>query len=86
VDRKGPSIDYFVTGGTGFIGRHLVKHLLGRGSRVYAPVREAFLPTIRCSWRRWTRSADQILASLRRFCQYTLDSHGIHWRTSDPGC
>jgi transposase len=24
----------------------------------------------------WTKSADQILASIRRFCQYTLDAHG----------
>jgi transposase len=31
----------------------------------------------------WTKSADQILASIRRFCQYTLDAQGINWRTSD---
>lgn len=31
----------------------------------------------------WTKSADQILASLRRFCQYTLEAHGKEWRTSD---
>jgi len=24
----------------------------------------------------WTKSADQILASIKRFCQYTLDAHG----------
>jgi len=33
----------------------------------------------------WIKSADQILASMRRFCQYTLESHGIDWRTSDSG-
>ncbi len=33
----------------------------------------------------WTKSADQILASVRRFCQYTLESQGIQWRTSDSG-
>lgn len=33
----------------------------------------------------WTKSADQILASIRRFCQYTLESQGILWRTSDSG-
>lgn len=33
----------------------------------------------------WTKSADQILASIRRFCQYTLDSQAIDWRTSDSG-
>ena len=31
----------------------------------------------------WTKSADQILASIRRFCQYTLESQGVNWRTSD---
>ncbi len=30
---------YFITGGTGFIGRHLVKQLLPRGERVYVLVR-----------------------------------------------
>ncbi len=33
----------------------------------------------------WTKSADQILASIRRFAQYTLESQGIEWRTSDSG-
>jgi transposase len=33
----------------------------------------------------WTKSADQILASIRRFCQYTLQSQGIDLRTSDSG-
>ena len=31
---------YFVTGSTGFIGRHLVELLLERGGTVYALVRE----------------------------------------------
>ena len=31
----------------------------------------------------WTKGADQILASIRRFCQYTLDAQGKDWRTSD---
>jgi len=33
----------------------------------------------------WTKSADQILASIRRFCQYTLVAHGKSPRTSDSG-
>lgn len=33
----------------------------------------------------WTKSADQILASIRRFCQYTLETQGVNWRTSDSG-
>jgi len=32
----------------------------------------------------WIKSADQILASIRRFCLRTLGSQGW-WRTSDPG-
>lgn len=31
----------------------------------------------------WIKSADQILASIRRFAQYTLESQGINWRTLD---
>ena len=33
----------------------------------------------------WTKGADQILASIRRFCQYTLESQEIDLRTSDSG-
>ena len=44
---------YFVTGATGFIGRHLVELLLARGGRCYALVREAsrlHLDSLRESW------------------------------------
>ena len=27
----------------------------------------------------------QVLASIRRFCQYTLETQGKDWRTSDSG-
>src|SRR5439155_24105409 len=33
-------MDYFVTGATGFIGRHLLERLVARGGTVYALVRE----------------------------------------------
>jgi thioester reductase-like protein len=33
-------VNYFVTGATGFIGRHLVEQLLKRDGTVYALVRE----------------------------------------------
>src|SRR5687767_13254357 len=34
-------VDYFVTGGTGFIGRFLVERLLARGGRVHLLVRKS---------------------------------------------
>jgi transposase len=33
----------------------------------------------------WTKSADQILASIKRFCQYTLQAQGKDLRTLDSG-
>ncbi|MEX0620707.1 MAG: SDR family oxidoreductase [Solirubrobacterales bacterium] len=39
-DSGGGSMDYFVTGGTGFIGRYLVERLLKRGGTVHVLVRE----------------------------------------------
>jgi thioester reductase-like protein len=35
---------YFVTGATGFIGRHLVERLLARGDRVFVLVRPESMP------------------------------------------
>ena len=37
----GIAMAYFVTGGTGFIGRFLVQNLLKRGEPVYALVRKS---------------------------------------------
>src|SRR3989442_15709345 len=37
--REGDRMSYFVTGATGFIGRHLLERLLARGGTVYALVR-----------------------------------------------
>jgi NAD(P)-dependent dehydrogenase (short-subunit alcohol dehydrogenase family) len=54
-------MDYFVTGGTGFIGRHLVELLLGRGGRVYSLVREASLPRLDALRERWGEAADRIV-------------------------
>lgn len=36
-------MSYFVTGATGFIGRHLIESLLQRDERVHVLVREASL-------------------------------------------
>jgi len=54
-------MDYFVTGGTGFIGRHLIELLLGRGGRVYALVREASLPRLEALRERWGEAADRVV-------------------------
>jgi NAD(P)-dependent dehydrogenase (short-subunit alcohol dehydrogenase family) len=40
-------MDYFVTGATGFIGRHLLERLLARGGTVYALVRGMICEAIR---------------------------------------
>ena len=37
---RGPALTYFVTGATGFIGRHLVERLLERDGDIYVLVRE----------------------------------------------
>src|SRR6201995_2496024 len=37
---EGEDLNYFVTGATGFIGRHLVEQLLKRDGTVYALVRD----------------------------------------------
>ena len=51
---------YFVTGATGFIGRHLVGELLKREGTIYVLVREgsrARLEELLASWDAPTRSA-----------------------------
>src|SRR3954451_18782485 len=37
---EGAAVNYFVTGATGFIGRHLLAELLKRDATIYALVRE----------------------------------------------
>src|SRR6478672_6983812 len=47
-------MSYFVTGATGFIGRHLVQELLDhRDGEVYVLVREASLPRMEAMVSRW---------------------------------
>ena len=40
------SVDVFITGGTGYVGRHLILELLGRGHRVRALARETSLARV----------------------------------------
>ncbi|MBX5470097.1 MAG: SDR family oxidoreductase [Thermoleophilaceae bacterium] len=46
-------MNYFVTGATGFVGRHLVRELLRRDARVYALVREGSRGRLDELVRRW---------------------------------
>src|SRR5215210_5243293 len=40
TEESGGLLNYFVTGATGFVGRHLVKELLKRDGTIYVLVRE----------------------------------------------
>ncbi|RMF15785.1 MAG: SDR family oxidoreductase [Gammaproteobacteria bacterium] len=56
-------MNYFVTGGTGFIGRFLIPKLLERGGTVYVLVREASVPKLELmKQERWNATDDQVKA------------------------
>ena len=60
-------MNYFVTGGTGFIGRFLVPKLLDRGGTVYLLVRANSMPKVEGLKELWGADDDQVIASDRRF-------------------
>jgi len=53
---------YFVTGATGFIGRHLVERLLARGGRVYVLVRPQSLQKFEALRELWGARASRVVA------------------------
>ncbi len=55
-------MNYFVTGGTGFIGRFLVPKLLDRGDTIYLLVRSGSLPKVDGLRELWGAAKDQIIA------------------------
>ena len=55
-------MESFVTGATGFIGRHLIPHLLARGERVHVLVRQSSLPRLEALRERWGDGAERVHA------------------------
>ncbi|OZG72044.1 short chain dehydrogenase [Hahella sp. CCB-MM4] len=54
-------MNYFVTGGTGFIGRFLIPKLLARGGTVYMLVRESSLEKLDIMRVAWNASPEQVV-------------------------
>ena len=55
-------MNYFLTGGTGFIGRFLVKKLLARGGNVHLLVREESLDKLEALREQWGDGAERVHA------------------------
>ncbi len=65
-------MNYFITGGTGFIGRFLIPKLLKRGGTVYLLVREASLPKLDDLRTLWNARPDQVTGVVGDLAQPSL--------------
>ena len=55
-------MNYFVTGGTGFIGRFLIPKLLDRGATIYMLVRGSSMPKVEGLRELWGADDEQVIA------------------------
>jgi len=55
-------MNYFLTGGTGFIGRHLIDHLLKHHGNIYVLVRSGSKPKFKAIAERWGASSKRVIA------------------------
>jgi NAD(P)-dependent dehydrogenase (short-subunit alcohol dehydrogenase family) len=65
-------MSYFVTGATGFIGRHLVEHLLDREGTVYVLVREGSKGRLEELRSRWGVGSDRVVGIVGDLSQRRL--------------
>ena len=66
---------YFITGGTGFIGRFLIPKLLDRGARVYLLTRESSLPKLEELRSQWGVGAKQLIPVVGDLLEPNLGVH-----------
>src|SRR5215212_9806181 len=71
-DRGGEHMSYFVTGATGFIGRHLVELLLEREGTIYVLVREGSKGRLEELRNRWGVDSDQVVGIVGDLSQRRL--------------
>ncbi|HNA44814.1 MAG TPA: SDR family oxidoreductase, partial [Solirubrobacterales bacterium] len=65
-------MDYFITGGTGFIGRYLIERLLKRDGTVYVLVREGSRGRLEEMRSGWGEEADRVVPVIGDLSQPNL--------------
>jgi len=69
------TMHYFITGGTGFIGRFLISKLLDRGARIYLLTRECSLPKLEELRSQWGVSTKQLIPVVGDLLEPNLGVH-----------